>query len=232
MSLRAAAAIMTRVPSRSDGKSRLKAVLEPTDRRDLQLAMLLDALSTVQSVEKVDSFVAYHPAEGKGELEELLGQPASLLFQRGEDLGERLRHVAGELARAYEAVILLAADSPALRPSHLRKALATLERFEVCIGPAADGGYYLLAFRGEPCSLFQAVDWSTGQVLSQTIRNIRREGRTFRLLDALPDVDTASDLRRLQGDLRTLRSRPDGRSRHTSELLRKLEDKGVLRCGA
>ena len=113
----------------------------------------------------------------------------SLVKQGEGDLGARL-------ARVEAPAILLGADVPDLRAAHLRSAAEALAEVPVAIGPAQDGGYYLLGFRGPVGFLFADMAWGTGEVLAETRRRLEERGTAYRLLETLSDCDRPEDLSR------------------------------------
>lgn len=130
------------------------------------------------------------------------GLPA--IRQRGDDLGERLYRGLAAFAGEHATVAAIGSDHPDLPPSRVAEAFARLEAGEaVVLGPAADGGYYLIAVRSEVLrrELFDGIDWSTPRVLEQTVRRCRELGIEPSLLEPWADVDQPEDLRRLAASL-------------------------------
>ena len=128
------------------------------------------------------------------------------LRQRGADLGTRLY---GALAAATESegaiVAALGSDHPALPVSRIEEAFARAEAgADVVIGPADDGGYYLIAVRRGALSprLFAEIEWSTERVLAATLARAQELNLRVELLAADTDVDTPADLTRLAESLR------------------------------
>lgn len=120
--------------------------------------------------------------------------------QLGDDLGERLYRALHEAAEEAEMVAALGSDHPTLPVEVVHRAFDTLERgAEVVLGPAEDGGYYLIALRAGAVvrRLFEGIAWSTGRVLSETLDRCRELGLRTELLPEASDVDTPEDLRRL-----------------------------------
>lgn len=127
------------------------------------------------------------------------------------DLGARLNQVVEAQAAHAETIIVIGSDSPTLTPSHFRDAWDRLETHDVVIGPSFDGGYYLLGVRSDwflrtrapvgPHPLFAQVDWSTSDVLGQTLRRCRAVGGLCDLIRFWYDVDTPEDLKLLQTHL-------------------------------
>ncbi|MCI1187706.1 TIGR04282 family arsenosugar biosynthesis glycosyltransferase [Hymenobacter sp. DH14] len=111
------------------------------------------------------------------------------------DLGERMTAAfAAAFAAGAGRVAIIGTDCPGLRASHLTEAFAALETADVVLGPATDGGYYLLGLREPRPELFQNKTWSTDSVLADTLADAQRLGLRAALLPELRDVDTAQDL--------------------------------------
>jgi rSAM/selenodomain-associated transferase 1 len=121
------------------------------------------------------------------------------LRQAGADLGERLHTALAGAAREARVVAALGGDHPTLPVELVERAFAAVEAgARVVLGPAEDGGYYLIALAAPvPKRLFEEIDWSTGQVLAQTLERCRELGITPELLPVAADVDTPADLARL-----------------------------------
>jgi rSAM/selenodomain-associated transferase 1 len=114
-------------------------------------------------------------------------------LQEGEDLGERMyRAFAVTLGRHGKAVII-GSDCPTLTPAIVEEAFRRLDDHDYVIGPARDGGYYLLGMRELRPELFRDIPWSTDQVRSLTIDRIKERGQTYFLLPELSDIDRAED---------------------------------------
>ncbi len=90
------------------------------------------------------------------------------------------------------SVVLVGSDVPGLTPFILREALDALEIYQVVLGPAMDGGYYLIGLKAGAPDLFSGIPWGSGNVFSRTIEKIERFGP--RILEKLQDVDTPEDL--------------------------------------
>ena len=102
-----------------------------------------------------------------------------------------------------DAAILVGSDIPLLTADHFDEARETLVDSDgVVLGPADDGGYYLIGMRRVYAELFEGVAWGTSSVLTDTLRVADRAGIEARLIRPAYDVDTIEDLRRLEDDLR------------------------------
>jgi rSAM/selenodomain-associated transferase 1 len=115
--------------------------------------------------------------------------------QPAGDLGHRMAIAfATAFAAGSARVAIIGTDCPGLRAAHLAQAFALLASHDVVLGPATDGGYYLLGLRQPHPELFQNKSWSTDSVLTDTLADAHRLGLQVALLPELRDVDTAADL--------------------------------------
>jgi len=115
--------------------------------------------------------------------------------QPAGDLGARMSTAfAAAFAAGCARVAIIGTDCPGLHADHLAQAFALLEAHDVVLGPAADGGYYLLGLRQPQPALFRHQQWSTASVLADTLAAAARLGLRVALLPELHDVDNAADL--------------------------------------
>lgn len=135
------------------------------------------------------------------EVRATFGDDLTYCEQKGSSLGDRLQHATKS---AFEAgakrVVVIGTDCPSLTSSDLSNAFNQLETYDVVIGPAQDGGYYLIGLNAQRASLFADIDWSTSQVLEQTLHKTRELGLRVHQLRMLPDVDYPEDLLPLRRD--------------------------------
>ncbi len=120
--------------------------------------------------------------------------------QPAGDLGQRMLHAAkaASPADASQAVLVMGTDCPALRPHHLRAAADALRDVDAVFIPAEDGGYVLVGLRQPQPGLFTGMTWSTDSVMAETRERAAALALRIRELPMMWDVDTPSDLRRLQ----------------------------------
>lgn len=119
-------------------------------------------------------------------------------IQTGNNLGDRMQD-AFEYAfkNGNERVAIIGSDCFEINAEIIGNAFAQLEHCDVVLGPALDGGYYLLALKSNCKALFQHIDWSTDQVLKQTIQVCRQQGLKTAMLQELSDIDKEGDLKRM-----------------------------------
>ncbi|GAA4827996.1 TIGR04282 family arsenosugar biosynthesis glycosyltransferase [Algivirga pacifica] len=118
-------------------------------------------------------------------------------LQAEGDLGQRMASAFQDCFRSgAEKVVIIGSDLPELTTTILEEAFDALEQQEVVIGPATDGGYYLLGMRQYDPILFEDIVWSTDTVFSTTIQKLEKTQRSYTLLPVCSDLDREEDLRR------------------------------------
>lgn len=115
--------------------------------------------------------------------------------QNGNDLGERMLDSFKELFdQGFTRIIIIGSDCLQLKTETLEKAVTLLESNSAVIGPASDGGYYLLGLTKFYPDLFTNKPWSTDQVFAKTIDDFVKQGISYALLEELSDIDDVTDL--------------------------------------
>lgn len=193
-------AYFTRLPEPGFTKTRLIPALGPEGAAALQRAMTEHTLGySPPPGTDVDVQIRYTGSD-RSALRAWLG-PEFLYASQGEgNLGERMARALDEgFEQAYGKVVLCGTDCPDLSSRHTHAAFAALDAAELVIGPATDGGYYLigLSLNGAPVNLmelFEGVDWGTETVRAQTLSNAEKLGLGVVLLDELSDIDRPEDL--------------------------------------
>jgi rSAM/selenodomain-associated transferase 2/rSAM/selenodomain-associated transferase 1 len=191
--------VMARAPSDSSGKSRLTRDL-PRDHVELRRAILLDTLDAVRRVSRADVWVAFEPADAAAEFQSLTGITARLIPQLGGTLGDRMRNVFADLfADGYSTIVMVGSDLPTLPPAYVEHAFDQLgkQKNPVVIGPAVDGGYYLIGLRALCAELFDSIPWGTQDVLATTLKAAETLQLPVSLAPRWYDIDSLDDLRRV-----------------------------------
>ena len=115
--------------------------------------------------------------------------------QHGDDLGEKMMQAFMEnFERGFEKVVLIGTDCPSITEEIIMNAFAVLDTHDVAIGPAYDGGYYLIGITALHSTLFENITWSTSTVLEDSINKCKASGLLYALLPTLHDVDEERDL--------------------------------------
>jgi uncharacterized protein len=202
-------AILTRAPA-SGGKSRLFAELAAPFDPALPAALLLDTLDCARRP-GITVVVAVEPADACADVRALVGTSDHVVPQSQGDLGFRMRALfAWCLGRGARTVVVIGSDLPDL-PARLVDEAFTLLRADprhLVIGPATDGGYYLIG-SGQMPDVFDGIAWGSRSVLASTLCRSTERGVPVHQLDPWHDVDTLEDLHQV------LRSAGSGSARRT-----------------
>jgi len=120
--------------------------------------------------------------------------PTKSFLQRGEDLGVRMKNAFSDaFDLGVEKVILIGTDCPYLDFTRIHDAFACLDNSDLVLGPAEDGGYYLIGLKKNADFLFEGLTWSTSLVLAQTLAKAENQGMIVKQLPVLGDIDTLED---------------------------------------
>lgn len=185
--------LLAKEPRSGFSKTRLAAGVGAARAAELSTAFLEDSIAIARTHAR-KLFIAYAPDAARSDFEAMVPD-ATYLSQGDGDFGGRLdRAFATAFAAGAYRPVLIGSDSPTL-PAHLiaaaRRLLAT---HDIVLGPATDGGYYLIAMNKPHPQVFEGIDWGTSRVLAQTLRCIQRAGLSCATLPYWYDVDVAADL--------------------------------------
>lgn len=175
-------------------KTRLAPAFGDLAAATLAAAMLADTITTVRQV-AAEPWLCYAPA-GAGDRMARLAPGFRLLPQAGGDLGDRLAAcMAALLATGASRALIVGADTPQVPADRYEAAFDLLDDADVVLGPAEDGGYYLVAATAPDPQLFVGVPMGTGDVLRVTLERAAGRARRVRLLATMRDLDRPADLR-------------------------------------
>jgi len=191
--------LFVKYPEKGKVKLRLAADLHEENVLQLYRCFVHDTLKTVKRID-TDLFICFTPVDALTRFQGWLGSHLQFLPQNGNDLGERMKHCfATVFAQGYHHAILIGSDSPDLPGDYVTKGFSLLKTHDVVLGPATDGGYYLIGLRNTTGTqnLFEGLPWGTSTVLQETLGKIRHRNHTVGLLPDWSDVDTITDLKNL-----------------------------------
>jgi len=209
--------IFTRYPKPGETKTRLVPVLGEQGAAELHRRMaerIVEAGGALKRFRPVSLEIRYHGGT-ESEMSQWLGPDHLYKLQGDGDLGERMFSALDEaFAAGSERVVLIGTDIPRLNREILQKALQELRSHDLVLGPATDGGYYLIGLSRRPDrALFTDVTWGTQTVLESTLAVARKLGLSTGLVDPLSDVDRPDDLGFLAGHRATGVGKHDANSR-------------------
>ncbi|MBM3178420.1 MAG: TIGR04282 family arsenosugar biosynthesis glycosyltransferase [Bacteroidetes bacterium] len=184
--------IFYRNPVLGKVKTRLAAAIGEDEALDLYLRLCVHTLSVVKEAQPTK--VVYYSDRV---VDKDLWDEAAALKKRqlGESLGDRMLNAfTQEFQGGADAVVIIGTDCPELRTAHLLEAFARLSENDLVVGPASDGGYYLLGMRKLQPELFHNKSWGHSSVFKSTWTDAEKLGLSVHLLPVLNDVDRKEDL--------------------------------------
>jgi len=206
----AALVIFARSPVPGRVKTRLLPVFTPEEACEIHRALLGDVVErSIRSVGATASItLAWSEPPPAGSFGIDLPDTIAVEAQAQGDLGERMAFAVQSKMRAgFRRVVILGTDAPTLPGDHLAAAFAALREVEVVLGPAGDGGYYLVGLSKLRIEIFRDIRWGSPEVLAATHKRLRKLGVPYRDLGMWHDVDTPEDAARLWKEILRMKER-------------------------
>jgi len=189
--------LFTRYPEPGKTKTRLIPVLGPHGAADLQKQMTEHVLARTGDFvgdRRVDMEVRYEGGN-RGLMVKWLGSHLSYRSQGRGDLGTRMAQAFSQaFSQGKTRVVIVGSDCPGINEVTVKTAFDLLGQFDLVLGPANDGGYYLIGLRQEESKLFEGIPWGTAEVGAKTIEIANQLGLRWVKVDPLGDVDRAEDI--------------------------------------
>lgn len=184
--------IFVRKPELGKVKTRLAATMG--DAAALKVYELLLA-HTYQIAAAMNIPVYVYYVDGIAENDLWQGPAFRKKQQQGNDLGLRMYNAFTEtFAQGHQQLIIIGSDCYELTPAIVTEAFSALAQSDAVIGPATDGGYYLLGLKQPMPHVFEGIAWSTDTVAAVTMVKLYEQGYSVSMLQALPDIDEEKDL--------------------------------------
>lgn len=191
--------LFTKAPEKGKVKSRLAAEIGEENALALHKSFVLDFIGMLKKGGHPFR-VFYYPPDAGEETADWLGKGPPYRAQKGNDLGERMADAfAQTFSEGFERVLIVGSDIPDLTNALLDEAFSSLEDRDTVIGPASDGGYYLIGFGrgGFLPEVFRNIPWGTETVFRDTVAILSGAGSRVHVLTEWEDVDTLDGLRAL-----------------------------------
>lgn len=186
--------IFAKSPERGEVKTRLASVIGLDSATGLARAFLEDTYSSVRTLRWAEVIIATTDIARA----RLGTHGLEVWDQGGGDLGQRIERVMQRALGQGQTAIAIGADTPGLPLTFLEKARDAFRRADAVVGPAEDGGFYLLGLSRCPAGLLLDLPWSAADTFSQLLIRLQTSGLNVTLLDPWFDVDRAADLARLR----------------------------------
>lgn len=211
----AALVMFAKAPIPGQVKTRLSPALTEDEAATLHGSFVLDTLERTKAATgkfklPIDRFLACAPSSSHVFFRIMEARHGvTLLDQQGDDLGARMHQTFATLfAQGYQRVCLVGTDVPSLPLAYYRDAVEALTRHDLVIGPASDGGYYLIGLTQPRPELFTDIPWSTDRVMALTQQKAVGAGLNIAILPTWRDVDTIDDLLALIDESAADKKRP------------------------
>ena len=199
---RCAVIVMTRYPEAGKVKTRLIETLGENGAADLHKRMAEHTMSTLQplhDIEIADLFVFFNGSSNE-HMQQWLGPFFEYHPQQGSDLGEKMVNAFKYIFNSgYNRAVILGTDCPDIEGATVIQALKYLRSADLVLGPAEDGGYYLLGLNQTIPQLFEGIEWGSDRVLAQTTQRAKQQNLSIEYLHPLRDIDTPADLESIRG---------------------------------
>ncbi len=197
--------IFAKEPIPGHVKTRLAAETSAGFAQRVAQAFLADTLLRFGNFD-VGRMIVYAPTSARAFFESASQGDYELIPQAEGDLGNRLtQFFARARQRGFARIIAIGADSPTLPIPYVEQAFALLETNDVVIGPACDGGYYLIGGTARELPMFEGIPWSTADAFDTTITRLKETDARLATLPPWYDVDTVDDWTFLCGEILKMR---------------------------
>lgn len=198
--------LFAKEPRAGQVKTRLAAATSPEWAARVAEAFLRDTIDRLARVE-ARRILAFSPPSAEPYFAGVARGRFTLVPQVGGDLGRRMAaFFAEQLQGGAEAAVLLGTDSPTVPLAFVEQAFRELTRADVVLGPATDGGYYLIGCKDAVPPIFHGIPWGSCSVLSQTVLRLKEARLACALLPPWYDIDTLADVHMLHGHLQAMRA--------------------------
>lgn len=195
--------LFTRFPQVGICKSRLIPTLGAEGALKVHKQLVSHVLIVVKkflTLNNSTSFHIYHDGGTEKQMKQWLGDDNIFKQQRGEDLGKRMATALMYGLQNKQNTVLIGSDCPGINTHTLVDGLKSLNGKDVVLGPAHDGGYYLIGVAGNMTDntcrrLFEEIPWGTEDVFAKTLKRAEILGLKTHILNKLHDIDTADDLK-------------------------------------
>jgi rSAM/selenodomain-associated transferase 1 len=186
-------------PEAGKVKARLSKDLDENTVCSLYKAFVLDLLDTLKKGTYTFR-ICFYPPQAKEKAADWLGRDLFYILQAGKDLGERMKNAfVDTFSEGYSEVLLIGSDIPDLACKVIDEAFEGLKSNGAVVGPAFDGGYYLMGFKKDTFlpEIFRGIHWGTDTVFAKTMEIFKSNNYRVHILTKWRDVDRLDDLRAL-----------------------------------
>ena len=198
--------IFVKAPRKGQVKTRLAAYIGEDLALKLYLAMVEDLLENVRESHHYDIQIMVWPEKSEEEVRNWLQWLGVIASQIPGDLGIKLNHAFGKgFKQGFKRIIIIGSDLPGLSSSLITQGFQQVEQYPLVLGPARDGGYYLIGLNSPQPQLLTKMSWSTPEVLSETIDRAHQSNLSYYLLKEMQDIDDYEDVLALRKSIKNVK---------------------------
>jgi len=188
--------IFLKYPQAGKVKTRLARDVGAQRAAEFYSQMSKTIIENVLDTDSYRTIIFYDPPERENEIRSWLGsKQCPITPQTGESLGDKITDAFTQVfSSGADKAVIIGTDCIDVTSKTITQAINSLNNTDIVLGPAEDGGYYLLGLKRHIPEIFQEIDWSTNRVLAQTLEKIKEKKLKYELLETLKDIDTLEDL--------------------------------------
>lgn len=190
--------VFIKFPEKGKVKSRLSEAFDADMVLSLYECFVFDLLETLRKGTYTLG-ICFSPPETNENIVRWIGKGYTYMPQKGKDLGERMKNAfLDSFSEGFSEVVLIGSDIPDLTVEVIHQAFA-FDLYDASIGPASDGGYYLIGFTNKTFlpEIFKGIEWGTDTVFKQTMELFKSHKHKVRVLPVWHDVDRPEDVQGL-----------------------------------
>ncbi len=185
---------MAKHPYAAPVKTRLNGHISDEKRISLYVNLLDSTVAKLKDIPGTDTFISFFPSDEQKYFERF-GLP--VFPQSNGDIGDKMHQAFLKVhGDSYKKAAVVGVDIPELSRNIILRAFELLDRSDIVFGPAADGGYYLVAIKSPEEKIFTGIQWSSHNTLSQSFEAAARHNFVVELVETLSDVDTIEDAKK------------------------------------
>jgi len=197
--------LFAKTPIPNFSKTRLINPFTAEQASEFYSASLKDVYNTMYDSSEFDLKLAIAPEKFDKKIFPVTLNSGEYFFQEGDDLGIRMRKAFQFIiGKGYEKVAIIGSDYPHISDESIIQAFNNLNESDCVVGPAVDGGYYLIALKDIIESIFEDIDWSTDKVYQQTFEKARQNNIKIKNLEIQYDVDSVIEIKKIYIDLQKM----------------------------
>jgi rSAM/selenodomain-associated transferase 1 len=187
--------LFLKYPEKGKVKTRLAKDIGNEKALLIYKKLVIKILNQIDS-NNYDISIYYFPENKKNEVKKWINLPdIKYLPQSGDDLGARMLNAFKDsISLKYAKTVIIGTDCLEINNNIISKSFYLLDDSDLVLGPATDGGYYLIGLKTIIEPLFKNISWSTDKVLKQTLNKAKELNIEYKFLDFLSDIDTLEDL--------------------------------------